>query len=76
MQTKKPESLDIEVDDTELVHRYYANRYAASKVARPVPISELEEEKIENDWFTMGEQESWMEVRPGFPRSWETPHQP
>jgi hypothetical protein len=75
MQTDKTESPDTEVDDIDLVHRYYANRYQATKVARPMPISDLEEEQIENDWFAMGDQESWIEARPGLPRSWESPDQ-
>jgi hypothetical protein len=76
MQTEKPESLDIEVDDPELVHRYDANRHLATKVARPVPISDVEEEQVENDWFALGNQESWLEARPGVPRSWEMNQKP
>jgi hypothetical protein len=73
MQTKKAEGPDIEVDDIELVHRYYAKRYEAQKnVARSSQDTALEEQ-IENDWFAMGDQESWIAARPGLPRSWETP---
>ena len=76
MQTNKPESSDIDLGDTELVHRYYANRYAAKKgVVPPSPDPALDE-AVEEAWFAMGDQQSWIEGRPGVPRNWEAHRKP
>ena len=72
MQTDKPKSQDIDLDDTDLVHRYFARRSEVKKDDDPSQDPALEEQ-VENDWFAIGDQESWIEARPGAPRSWEMP---
>ena len=76
MQNNKLESPDIDVDETELIHRYYANRYGAKKDAVPPSPDPTLDAQVEDDWFAMGDQESWIEGRPGVPRSWELPRKP
>jgi hypothetical protein len=72
MQTDKPNE-DIDLDETDLVHRYFARRAEVQKDAGPPSQDSALEEQVENDWFAMGDQESWIEARPGLPRSWELP---
>ena len=73
MQTEKPKSSDIDPDDTDLVHRYFAHPAEVPKDDGPLSRDPALDEQVENDWFAMGDQESWIEARPGLPRNWEVP---
>ena len=39
----------------------------------PAPWDAEMEEKLEDEWFKMGDQQSWMEVRSRARPDWETP---
>jgi len=73
MQTDKPQSPDIELDVTDLVHRFFAQRAEVQKNDGPLSRDPALDEQVEKDWFAMGDQESWIDARPGLPRNWEAP---
>ena len=73
METHGPRSDEIDLDDVDLVDRYFGRRAEAQNDDGTLDQDPALEDQVEKDWFAMGDQESWVELRPGAPRSWEMP---
>jgi hypothetical protein len=68
----------IDFEDVELVHRFARSGTTAALRERDASASwdpEFEE-KLEREWFEMGDQENWMEVRARAQVAREPPRKP